>query len=255
MNAAAAELDRARFDEARYRDLIERGLTTRAAYVAQRTTVKTSQSRLDQATADLRLSEQQLGYATLRAEQDGVVTRMLAEAGAVVAAGQAVVSVARPSELEAVFDVPDSRIDEIRSASAVSSRYMDDPATQYPARRARNLAERRSGHAHLRGQDPLQNPPANLWLGMTVTVTVARDGGTPSIALPATALFQQERAPAVWVVQRRRTLDCDRCRWRATNPTPCTSRRACSRATASLRQACTSLAAGQSVRLMNEVQS
>src|SRR5882672_12451870 len=33
--AARAELERARSDEARYRDLLERGLTTRSAYVAQ----------------------------------------------------------------------------------------------------------------------------------------------------------------------------------------------------------------------------
>src|SRR5262245_41388648 len=35
VNAVRAELDRARTEEARYRDLLERGLTTRASYLAQ----------------------------------------------------------------------------------------------------------------------------------------------------------------------------------------------------------------------------
>ncbi|HSD70656.1 MAG TPA: efflux RND transporter periplasmic adaptor subunit, partial [Woeseiaceae bacterium] len=134
VNAAQAELDRALSEEARYRDLLERGLTTRAAYLTQQTAVKTSQSRVEQATADLRLSEQRLSYTTLRSDHDGVVTEVMAEAGSVVAAGQPVMNVARPSELEAVFDVPDSRIDALRSNSALQIAALGDSAETINAR-------------------------------------------------------------------------------------------------------------------------
>lgn len=207
VNAATAELERARSEEARYRDLLERGLTTRAAYLTQQTAVKTSQSRLEQATADLRLSQQKLGYATLRADQDGVVTEVLAEVGSVVAPGQRVISIARPSELEAVFDVPDGRIDEIRGASAVQFAFLTAPGTLYPAR-VREISPSADPMTRTyRVKTSIPNAPASLRLGMTVTVTVPRISGQATIPLPATALFQKDRDTAVWIVKADQTLE------------------------------------------------
>jgi RND family efflux transporter MFP subunit len=85
--AAQAQLDRARSDEGRFRDLLERGLTTRSNYLAQQTSTRTAQSQLEQAQSELQLRRQQLGYATLRADRDGVITRTFQNPGAVVAAG------------------------------------------------------------------------------------------------------------------------------------------------------------------------
>jgi multidrug efflux system membrane fusion protein len=207
VSAASAEFEHARVDEARYRDLLERGLTTRAAYLAQLTAVKTGQSRLEQATSDQRLSSQRLSYTTVRADDDGIVTRVLAETGAVVAAGQAVVSVARLTELDAVFDVPDSRIEEVRAARAVQVALLGDPHAQFLAQ-VREIAP---------GADPvtrtyrvkatIEAPPAKLHLGMSVAVTLPEAGAAASLALPATALFQRDTAAAVWVVKNDRTLE------------------------------------------------
>jgi len=80
---------------------------------------KPEEAKLSQATAELRLAQQRLGYTTLRAGEDGVVTRIQVEVGSVVAAGQRAISIARPSELEAVFDVPDARIGEVKTGSSV----------------------------------------------------------------------------------------------------------------------------------------
>lgn len=207
VNAAQAELDRALSEEARYRDLLERGLTTRAAYLAQQTAVKTSQSRLEQATADLRLSEQRLSYTTLRSDHDGVVTEVMAEAGSVVAAGQPVMNVARPSELEAVFDVPDSRIDALRSNSALQIATLGDSAATINAqvREISPSADPVTRTYQVRASIP--EPPPNLRLGMTVTVTLPRGEGSSSIRLPSTALFQSDKDPAIWVVRSDYTLE------------------------------------------------
>ena len=85
---ADAELSRARTDEARYRDLLERGLTTQATFVAQQTAAKTAKSHLEQASGQLQLSRQQLAYTTLHANADGVITHIYEEVGTVVAPGQ-----------------------------------------------------------------------------------------------------------------------------------------------------------------------
>jgi len=52
--AAQSDLDRSRSEEARFRDLLERGLTTRAQYQAQQTAVRSAEAKLSQATAELR---------------------------------------------------------------------------------------------------------------------------------------------------------------------------------------------------------
>lgn len=207
VNAARAELARARSDEARYRDLLERGLTTRANYLAQQTAVKTSQSKLDQASADLRMSEQRLAYTTLRADSDGVVTAVMMEVGSVVSAGQRVVSIAQPSELEAVVDVPDSRIDEIRTAAGVQIALLSSPQALYPARIREISPSADPATRTYRIRTAIPIPPANLRLGMNVSVVVSQAAGRAAILLPATALFQKDRSPAVWVVKQDQTLE------------------------------------------------
>jgi RND family efflux transporter MFP subunit len=200
VNAAQAEFTRSRSEEARHRDLLERGLTTRAAYLTQQTAVKTGQSKLDQAAAELKLSEQRLGYTTLRADEAGVVTRVMAEVGSVVSAGQRVLSIARPSELEAVFDVPDGHIDEIREAVGVQVALLSSPSAPYPAR-VREIspsADPVTRTYQVKTSIPI--PPSNLRLGMNVIITLLQRSGQSTIALPATALFQKDRDPAVWVV-------------------------------------------------------
>lgn len=205
--AARAEFEHVRVDEARYRDLLERGLTTRAAYLAQLTAVKTGQSRLDQAEADLRLSTQRLSYTTLRADDDGIVTRVLLETGSVVAAGQAVLSVARLSELDAVFDVPDNRIDEVRGAHLAQIALLGDPRTPFAAR-VREIAPSADPVTRTyRVKAEIPAPPPSLHLGMSVGVTLAGSDTEASLALPATALFQQQTTTAVWVVKPDQTLE------------------------------------------------
>ena len=205
--AAEAELARARTDEARFRDLLERGLTTQATYVAQQTAAKTAQSQLEQATGQLRLNQQQLGYTTLRADADGVITRTYAEIGTVVAPGQRVVSLAQPSELEAVFDVSENRVEEVRGnptvqialssvkAATLSGRVREVSPSADPVTRTYQV------------KTTIHDAPKDLHLGMTATVTLPRFGNAPLTSIPSTALFQQGDAPAVWIVKSDHTLE------------------------------------------------
>ena len=205
--AAQSDLDRSRSEEARFRDLLERGLTTRAQYQVQQTMVRSAEAKLAQATAELRLAQQRLGYTTLRADQDGVVTRVMVEQGTVVAAGQRAFSIARPSELEAVFDVPDGRIGELRSASAVLINPLNGENAAW-AGRVREISPSADPVTRTyQVRTSIVNPPASLRLGMTVSVTLARVGGAPNVALPSTAIFQMKGKPAVWIVKADNTVD------------------------------------------------
>ena len=207
VNAARAELDRARSEEGRYRDLLERGLTTAATFVAQQTQTKTAQSRFEQTSADLKLRQQQLAYGTLRADRDGVITRTYADVGTVVAQGQRVMALAQPSVPEAVFDVPEGRLEEVRgdlnieivvqalSAAKLSGSVREVSPSADPATRTYQV------------RISIEKPPAELRLGMTATVTLRRTGPAPKLNIPATALFQKDGAPAVWVVGPDKKLE------------------------------------------------
>jgi RND family efflux transporter MFP subunit len=205
--AAQSDLDRSRSEEARYRDLLERGLTTRAQYQAQQTAVRSSEAKLSQATAELRLAQQRLGYTTLRATQDGVVTRVMVEVGSVVAAGQRAISVARPSELEAVFDVPDMRIGEVNTGGSVIINPLSGENVAW-AGRVREISPSADPVTRTyQVRTSIVNPPATLRLGMTVSVTLPLVGGVPDVQLPATALFQKDGKPAVWIIKEDGSVD------------------------------------------------
>jgi multidrug efflux system membrane fusion protein len=205
--AAQSDLDRSRSEEARFRDLLERGLTTRAQYQAQQTAVRSAEAKLAQATAELRGAQQKLGYTTLRADQDGVVTRIQVEEGTVVAAGQRAMSIARPSELEAVFDVPDGRIEEVQVGSTVVVNPLQGAGTAW-AGRVREISPSADPVTRTyQVRTSIANPPATLRLGMTVSVTLPRVGGAPNVALPSTAIFQKDAKPAVWIVRDDGTVE------------------------------------------------
>jgi len=205
--AAQSDLDRSKSEEARFRDLLERGLTTRAQYQAQQTAVRSAEAKLSQATAELRLAQQRLGYTTLRADQDGIVTRVLVEAGSVVAAGQRAISIARPSELEAVFDVPDARIGEVKPNLPVVITELSGGRGTW-AGRVREISPSADPVTRTyQVRTTIVNPPATLRLGMTMSVTLPRVGGAPNVVLPSTAIFQKDGKPAVWIVKADSTVE------------------------------------------------
>jgi membrane fusion protein, multidrug efflux system len=199
--AAQAQLERARSDEGRFRDLLERGLTTRSNFLAQQTNTRTAQSQFDQAQSELQLRTQQLGYATLRADRDGVITRTQQNPGAVVSAGQPIVTLAQANELEVVFDVAENQVDLVRAARQVKVRWLDgdQPAIEAMIREVAPSADPQTRTYRVRAN--LLTTPPGLKLGMIVTaVTTVDDGSQAALTVPPTALFQHEGGPALWVV-------------------------------------------------------
>ena len=205
--AARAELERAKSDEARYRDLLERGLTTRSTYVAQQTATKAAQSKLEQAESDLSLRRQQLAYTTLRADTAGVITRVYADAGAVVSAGQPVVTLAQPSVLEAVFDVAEAQVGAVRSATMVEVALLSARDKPFTGRVREVSPSADPATRTFRVKTTLLNPPPDLRLGLNTIVTLKTSQSASGIVIPASALFEKDRKPAVWIVKPDQTVE------------------------------------------------
>ena len=103
--AAEAEVTRSQAQEARQRELLKNGHTTRVKYDQALKTFKTAVAQLDAMRAKQVQASENLGYTELKADNDGVITAVGADAGQVVSAGQMVVRLARPGEREAVFNI------------------------------------------------------------------------------------------------------------------------------------------------------
>ena len=191
---AAAELER-------YRALADKGFVGKSVLDQRVATADAARARLDQAQAQLALSRNQLGYTTLTASSNGVVTAVLAEAGQVVAAGQPVVRIARPEEREVLVSIPEARLAATRSARDIRIRLLSDPGKTYQGRlrelspNADPLTRTFAARISILGAD------AGVALGMTANVAFSGTGG-PAMQLPLAAVTQADGKATVWVVDQ-----------------------------------------------------
>ncbi|TGV64197.1 efflux transporter periplasmic adaptor subunit, partial [Mesorhizobium sp. M00.F.Ca.ET.158.01.1.1] len=98
-NAAASE--------ERQRQLLTSANTPQSVFDAAQQARKAAEASVERAKASLAKSQEQLGYARLFSDFDGVVTAVGAEVGQTVSPGQTIVTVARSDLREAVVDIPD----------------------------------------------------------------------------------------------------------------------------------------------------
>lgn len=199
--AVAADVEQARTDLHRYAKLFESGTISKADYDRRQTTYNAAAARLEQSRAQLRVSENQLTYGALIADADGIITSVQAEVGQVVTSGQAVFRLARPEEKEVVIAVSENRAEELRNAAEIRVSLWADPDHVFTGR-LRELspgveAVTRTYTAKIAIQDP---SPA-VQLGMTANVTLVQRTPVPVAVLPLTAIYQQGKQPAVWVIK------------------------------------------------------
>lgn len=196
---AEAQLANVSAVETRQRTLFEGGNVTQAALDSAVASRDTAAARLAQAKAALQKATDEFGYATLKADVDGVVTAWNAEIGQVVSAGQAVVTLARPDIREAVVDIPDGLMTGIRPGTefTVTLQAVPTITAKGRVREIGPLAD--SATRTRRVRMTLVDPPEAFRLGTTVTVALERPT-PPRITLPATALLRAENRTSVWVV-------------------------------------------------------
>ena len=199
--AAEAELGRARADQARFAALAEDQLVSRSALDAQNAAATAAQGQVDAARAELEVAGNQSGYSELRATADGVIAARHVEAGEVVAAGQAVYTLAGDGTREVAFAVPEGRVDAIRPGQAVQVELWSDPERRWPGR-VREIAPMADPASRTFAARAVVEAPAGaLELGQSARVHVDTNGDRESLSVPLSALQRVgEDAVAVFVV-------------------------------------------------------
>lgn len=207
-----AERSFAEADLKRYRELRGKNFISQAELERRASTFEALDARLAAARAQARMSENQAGYAVLRADTAGVVTAVEAEAGQVLAAGQTVVRLARAGargtrngvEMEVNAAVPESRREAFEKAASFTLTL--------------NALPGRSWKGRLRELSPIADPVGRTYaakvtilepgpdveLGMSASVSAEVSAPERGIELPVAALYGKGEAMQVWVVEAQK---------------------------------------------------
>jgi len=198
--AAQAVLTQAQKTEARQRDLMAKGFTTRVQYDQAQQQLQTAQAQIDSAEARRRTAQDRLSYTELRADVAGSVIAKGAEPGEVVRAGQMVVQLEREGRKDAVFDVP-APLFQMRDASqnVVVDIVLADNTSIRTTGRVRQVASQADPATRtFPVRIALIDPPEAMRLGATVSGSVVIQT-PPMIEIPGSALTKIEGKPAVWI--------------------------------------------------------
>lgn len=198
-SAARSNLDQANAAEVRARDLLARGHVAQAVYDQRRAALEEAKGRLDRAERNLAISRNQTDYASLKADQAGIVTQLPVEVGQVVAAGQLAVRLARDGEREAVVSIPETRIAEIRNAQSEVELWAAT-ARRYPARLREIAPQADAATRTYQARFSILEADASVGLGMTATVLTQAAAPANSVRLPASAVINDGHGAAVWVI-------------------------------------------------------
>ena len=188
---AQAEVDR-------YQNLFREKFISASALDGKRNTVDANRAKYEQAKANLAVAQNQASYATLVANEDGVITAVNAEPGQVVTVGQAVVRLAREAEREVLISVPENRLRELTGAGQLVVALWANPGKLYQAKvREISPAVDPATRTFAARLSILDADPSVQW-GMTANVGVMNATAMPTAVLPLTSIYQKDGKPAVW---------------------------------------------------------
>ncbi len=194
-----AERENAAATVARVEALQASGTAAEANLDDARAAFDASDAAVRQAEADLAKARDTLGYAELKAGFDGVVTATGAEPGQTVAAGQSIVTIAKPDPRDAVIDMPDWMAGTLTPdtpfviALQIAPDKVIDGKLREVAPEADTITRTR------RIKIALSEPPSLFRLGSTVEVRPAHQA-SPSITLPDAAVLIKDSKSFVWIV-------------------------------------------------------
>jgi len=202
LSRVEAQWINAQANSRRQQELYDRGVGSAALLDRATADLKTSRASLEQAKAAVSQAKDQLGYSELRADHEAVVTALSAEAGQVVAAGQEVVTLARPDVKEAVIDLPATLVEELPRDVDFYVQAQLDPtvATHATVREIEPQANSATRTRQVRLT--LAQTPPGLLLGTAISVSLTHKVA-PRGEVPLRALQEANGHTQVWVIDEQ----------------------------------------------------
>ena len=197
--AARATSTQADSDEKRRRTLVGQGWVSAQSYEQNKALADTSSAQLSSAVSQEKQAADQLDYAVLRADSDGVIMDAPGDPGQVVALGQTVVRLAHDGSREAEVYLPEG--EERNAGSLATAALYTAPDEVFPAKLRELSAIADPLTRTYRARYVLGGTARGAPLGATVTVRLeAARGREETFIVPGTAVFDEGRGPEGWMV-------------------------------------------------------
>ncbi len=197
---ATTNRDLAGAEYKRYKDLKDQNFVSGVELDRREASWKAASAQVEQVQAQLAAQGNQSAYTTLVADVAGIVTAVEAEPGQVVAAGTPIVRIAQDGPRDVLFSVPEDLLKSLTTGSAVDVKPWSAGApSRGVVREIAALADPVTRTYLVKvALDSSASPP----LGSTVTVApqALSTRGLPVIKLPTSALKQDGKTSAVWVL-------------------------------------------------------
>ena len=206
LNAAATNRDLAAADFKRFAALKEQNFISGAELERREAQFKAAQAQYEQARSQLAVQGNQASYAVLAASGAGVITAVEAEPGQVVAAGAPVVRIALDGLRDVVFSVPEDKVAAFRPGVPVKVRgWAQSSLVPATVREVSASADPITRTYPVKAALGPETPPPPL--GATVYVLPVEISGERAqtlqvIKLPTSALRQQGKTSAVWLLDQ-----------------------------------------------------
>lgn len=199
LQTAQAQYDNAAASEGRLRTLNQSDVVSTSNLEEAEQQTEAARAGLVQAQSRVKQAEEQVAYTGLKASIDGVVTAVGAEPGAVVAAGQAIVTIAQPQARDLVIDVPEDVVQSLKLGDIfnVVPQLAPDVSAAGTLREIAPQADPVTRTWRLR--IGLDDPSQDFWLGTTASA-VPQEKNQGRIELPAVAIKTVDGASSVFVV-------------------------------------------------------
>ncbi|HEY0230934.1 MAG TPA: efflux RND transporter periplasmic adaptor subunit [Dokdonella sp.] len=206
VTAADSQRQLAQLQRDRNANLRQRGLVSQAQLDQADDTLKGAQATLQSARQQLGVRENQVKYASLFAEHDGIVTTQDAEAGQVVTAGQRVFGLAWSDEREVYIAVPESRVAALRENPELKVTLWALQGRAYAGTLRELSAAADPQSRTFLAKITIVDAAADVQLQMSADVAIASASAAQAVVLPASALFHKDAQAAVWVIDERSHL-------------------------------------------------
>lgn len=203
-----AQLERARNQEERYKDLLQKGFVSQDAYAQFRTNVDTTEATVRADEAAVENARLQLEYTTIRSPINGRAGKILIQNGNLVKANDTVslVVINQIAPVYVSFAVPEQYLGPIRKYMAmgklaVVARPADGSGSPADGALAfiDNTVDPTTGTVRLRATFP--NTDKTLWPGQFVTTSVTLNEQHDAIVVPSQAVQTGPRGSYVYVVK------------------------------------------------------
>ncbi|MGN6777913.1 efflux RND transporter periplasmic adaptor subunit [Rhizobium sp.] len=200
LDAAEKQVQTTELARTRAQTLFDKNVTSKSQLEQAELSYEQAVSTRDSAVSALTEAKNQVAYADLTSDMNGIVTAINADVGQVVSSGTPVITVAVDGEKEVQVAVPEMDIAQFKVGKDVKARFWSDAALVLDGK-VREVSGSADQSRTFAVRVSVPNDPRVL-LGMTATIEALADNTQPFVSIPLSALAQKDGKQIVWIVDR-----------------------------------------------------